>query len=45
MRSAYVVFDLKNNLVGMANTNFNSSTSRIVDFPKDMSRIPGLVSL
>jgi Eukaryotic aspartyl protease len=45
MRSAYIVFDLKNNLVGMANTNFNSSMSRIVDFPKDMSRIPGLVSL
>jgi hypothetical protein len=45
MRSAYIVFDLKNNLIGMANTNFNSNTSKIVDFPKDMSRISDLVSL
>lgn len=45
MRSAYVVFDLKNNLIGMAPTNFHSNASKIVDFPKDMSRIPDIAGV
>jgi hypothetical protein len=40
MRSAYVVYDLKNNLIGMATTNFESSTTNIVNFEADQTKLP-----
>lgn len=40
LRSAYVVYDLKNNVIGLAQTNFNSTTSSIVDFQADQTAIP-----
>ena len=40
LRSAYVVYDLKNNLIAIAQTNFNSTTSSIVDFTADATAIP-----
>jgi len=40
LRSAYVVYDLKNNVIGLAQTNFNSTTSSIIDFKADQTAIP-----
>lgn len=40
IRSAYVVYDLKNNLIGLANTNLNSTTSNIVEFEADQTKLP-----
>ncbi|CZS91886.1 uncharacterized protein RAG0_02439 [Rhynchosporium agropyri] len=34
LRHAYVVYDLQNNVIGMAQRNFNSNTSNIVEFGK-----------
>lgn len=42
LRSAYVVFDLKNNAIAIAQTNFNSTTSSIVDFQADATAIPNV---
>lgn len=42
LRSAYVVYDLKNNLIAMAQTNFNSTTSNIVDFTANATAIPNV---
>lgn len=42
LRSAYVVYDLKNNLIAIAQTNFNSTTSSIVDFTADATAIPNV---
>jgi hypothetical protein len=42
LRSAYVVYDLKNNLIAIAQTNFNSTTSSIVDFQADATTIPNV---
>jgi len=42
LRSAYVVYDLKNNLVAIAQTNFNSTTSSIIDFKADQTAIPAV---
>jgi hypothetical protein len=42
LRSAYVVYDLKNNLIAMAQTNFNSTTSSIVEFAADATAIPSV---
>ena len=42
LRSAYVVYDLKNNLVAIAQTNFNSTTSNIVDFTASATSIPNV---
>jgi hypothetical protein len=42
LRSAYVVYDLKNNLVAVAQTNFNSTTSSIVDFQASATSIPNV---
>ena len=42
LRSAYVVYDLKNNLIAIAQTNFNSTTSSIVDFTADATAIPNI---
>lgn len=40
LRSAYVVYDLKNNLIALAQTNFNSTTSSIVEFQASATSIP-----
>lgn len=42
LRSAYVVYDLKNNVIALAQTNFNSTTSSIVDFKADQTAIPAV---
>ncbi|VBB72053.1 Putative protease precursor [Podospora comata] len=40
LRSAYVVYDLVNNQVGLAATDFNSTESNIVPFPSLSAHIP-----
>jgi hypothetical protein len=40
LRSAYVVYDLKNNLIGIAQTNFDSTSSNIVDIASGATTIP-----
>ncbi|KAK7961852.1 uncharacterized protein PG986_002677 [Apiospora aurea] len=40
LRSAYVVYDLENNQIGMAKTDFNSTKSNIVAFPSKGATIP-----
>lgn len=40
LRSAYVVYDLVNNQVGIAETDFNSTDSNIVAFPSMSAPIP-----
>lgn len=42
LRSAYVVYDLKNNEIGLAQTNFNSTSSHVVDFSADATGIPNV---
>jgi len=42
LRSAYVVYDLSNNLIAIAQTNFNSTTSKIVDFTASATSIPNV---
>lgn len=42
LRSAYVVYDLKNNLIAIAQTNFNSTTSSIIDFQASATTIPNV---
>jgi hypothetical protein len=40
LRSAYVVYDLVNNQIGIAKTDFNSTTSNVVAFASDGAQIP-----
>ncbi|KAH8585437.1 aspartic peptidase domain-containing protein [Bisporella sp. PMI_857] len=40
LRSAYVVYDLKNHLIALAQTNFDSTTSSIIDFEATQTAIP-----
>ncbi|KAF7563248.1 hypothetical protein G7046_g880 [Stylonectria norvegica] len=40
LRSAYVVYDLVNNEIGLARTNFNSTDSNIVAFESQGAHIP-----
>jgi elongation factor G len=40
LRSAYVVYDLVNNQIGIAATDFNSTDSNIVPFPSMSAQIP-----
>lgn len=40
LRSAYVVYDLVNNQIGIAPTEFNSTKSNIVPFPSSGAHIP-----
>jgi len=40
LRSAYVVYDLINNQVGIAATDFNSTESNVVAFPSMSAQIP-----
>jgi hypothetical protein len=42
LRSAYVVYDLSNNLIAIAQTNFNSTTSSIVEFQASATGIPNV---
>ncbi|KUJ13704.1 acid protease [Mollisia scopiformis] len=42
LRSAYVVYDLQNNLIALAQTNFNSTTSSIVEFQASATTIPNV---
>jgi len=42
LRSAYVVYDLKNNVVAIAQTNFNSTDSNVIDFKADQTAIPAV---
>lgn len=42
LRSAYVVYDLKNNLVALAQTNFNSTTSNIIEMKASETSIPNV---
>ena len=40
LRSAYVVYDLKNNVIGIAQTNFGSTTSNVIEFQSSATSIP-----
>ncbi|KAI1108824.1 aspartic peptidase domain-containing protein [Nemania sp. NC0429] len=40
LRSAYVVYDLENNQIAIAPTDFNATTSNIVAFPSQKAAIP-----
>ncbi|KAI1179069.1 aspartic peptidase domain-containing protein [Nemania sp. FL0916] len=40
LRSAYVVYDLENNEIGLAPTDFNATTSNVVAFPSQGAPIP-----
>jgi hypothetical protein len=40
LRSAYVVYDLKNNLIGIAQTNFDSSKTTIQEFDATATALP-----
>lgn len=42
LRSAYVVYDIQNNLIALAQTNFNSTTSSVVDFKAGATSIPNV---
>ncbi|EHK18859.1 uncharacterized protein TRIVIDRAFT_88928 [Trichoderma virens Gv29-8] len=44
LRSAYVVYDLQNKQIGIAQATLNSTTSSIVEFQKGSKTIPGPVS-
>ncbi|KAE8447062.1 hypothetical protein EG329_011197 [Mollisiaceae sp. DMI_Dod_QoI] len=40
LRSAYVVYDLENNRIALAQTDFNSTSSNVVSFPSKGAPIP-----
>lgn len=40
LRSAYVVYDLENDLVAIAQTNFNSTSSNVVEFAEGSGTLP-----
>ncbi|KAI0451946.1 aspartic peptidase domain-containing protein [Xylaria acuta] len=40
LRSAYVVYDLENNEIGIAPTDFNATTSNVMAFPSRGAEIP-----
>lgn len=44
LRSAYVVYDLENNLIGLAQTNFNAGSANVKAFSASSSGIPGVTS-
>jgi hypothetical protein len=45
LRSAYVVYDLQNNLIGMAQTNFDSNKTNIVEFFANQTKIPDVAGI
>ena len=40
LRSAYVVYDLNNNEISLANTNFNATSSNVVEIQAGVSGVP-----
>lgn len=44
LRSAYVVFDLENNEISLAQTNFDSNTTNVAEIGSGSSAIPGATS-
>lgn len=44
LRSAYVVYDLINNRIALAQTDFNATDSKVVDFPSAGAAIPSATS-
>jgi hypothetical protein len=40
LRSAYVVYDLESNQIALGQTNFNSTTSNVIEFVANATRIP-----
>jgi hypothetical protein len=42
LRSAYVVYDLTNHVIALAETNFDSEDSNVVDFTADQTAIPNI---
>ncbi|KAJ5628381.1 hypothetical protein N7490_010609 [Penicillium lividum] len=45
LRSAYVVYDLTNNEISLANTNFNSTTNNIKEIGTGKDAVPGASSV
>jgi hypothetical protein len=45
LRSAYVVYDLENNAVSMANTAFNATSSNIREISSGSSGVPGATAI
>ncbi|KAI1845497.1 hypothetical protein JX266_008355 [Neoarthrinium moseri] len=45
LRSAYVVYDLVNNQIGIAKTDFNSTTSNVVAFASDGAQMPSATAV
>lgn len=45
LRSAYVVYDLANNEISLAQTTFNSTTNNVVEIGKGSSAVPSAVSV
>jgi hypothetical protein len=45
LRSAYVVYDLENNRIALARTNFNTTASRVVEIGKGEGSIPGATAV
>lgn len=44
LRSAYIVYDLDNYIIGLANTNFNPGVSDVVEYEKGQLGVPGVSS-
>jgi len=44
LRSAYVVYDLENNRIGLAQTDFNATGSNVVEFASEGAAIPSASS-
>lgn len=45
LRSAYVVYDLENNQIGIAKTDFNATTSNVVAFASEGAQIPSATAV
>jgi hypothetical protein len=45
LRSAYVVYDLQNNLIGMAQTNFDSNKTNLVEFVAGEKSFPDVAGV
>ena len=45
LRSAYVVYDLANNEISLAQTNFNSTSSHVLEIGSGTGSVPGATSV
>lgn len=45
LRSAYVVYDLENNEISLAQTTFNSTTSKVVEIGKGSNAVPSATAV